>query len=98
MLEKTNLEKVKMIVRALLMTEIHETEFSPAVVQHPFTSSGITVLACIASSAIKFYADHYIVGGCYRCAWAVREYPLSTDEQTIIWLILYFNDEGAEII
>ena len=26
------------------MTEIHETEFSPAVVQHPFTSSGITVL------------------------------------------------------
>ena len=44
MLEKTNLEKVKMIARALLMTEIHETEFSPAVVQHPFTSSGITVL------------------------------------------------------
>ena len=43
-LEKTNLEKVKMIARALLMTEIHETEFSPAVVQHPFTSSGITVL------------------------------------------------------
>ena len=33
-----------MIARALLMTEIHETEFSPAVVQHPFTSSGITVL------------------------------------------------------
>lgn len=54
--------------------------------------------ACIASSAIKFYADHYIVGGSYRCAWAVREYPLSTDEQTIIWLILYFNDERAEII
>lgn len=44
MLEKTNLEKVKMIARALLMTEIHETEFSPAVVQHPFTSSGITIL------------------------------------------------------
>ena len=44
MLEKTNLDKVKMIARALLMTEIHETEFSPAVVQHPFTSSGIAVL------------------------------------------------------
>ena len=44
MQKKTDLEKVKMIARALLMTEIHETEFSPAVVQHPFTSSGITVL------------------------------------------------------
>lgn len=44
MLEKTNLEKVKTVARALLMTEIHETEFSPAVVQHPFTSSGIVVL------------------------------------------------------
>ena len=33
MQKKTDLEKVKMIARALLMTEIHETEFSPAVVQ-----------------------------------------------------------------
>ena len=33
MQKKTDLKKVKMIARALLMTEIHETEFSPAVVQ-----------------------------------------------------------------
>ena len=39
--------------------------------------------ACIAPSTIKFYADHYIVGDSYRCAWAVREYPPSTDEQAI---------------
>lgn len=37
--------------------------------------------ARIAPSTIKFYADHYIVGDSYRCAWAVREYPPSTDEQ-----------------
>ena len=39
--------------------------------------------ACIAPSTIEFYADHYIVGDSYRCAWAVREYPPSTDEQAI---------------
>ena len=39
--------------------------------------------SCIAPSTIKFYADHYIVGDSYRCAWAVREYPPSTDEQAI---------------
>lgn len=44
MQKKTDLEKVKTVARALLMTEIHETEFSLAVVQHPFTSSGITIL------------------------------------------------------
>ena len=44
MQEKTDLEKVKTVARALLMTEIHETKFSPAVVQHLFTSSGITIL------------------------------------------------------
>ena len=62
-LEKTNLEKVKMIARALLMTEIHETEFSPAVVQHPFTSSGITIPGDdgierrIYEQAVQIYGD-----------------------------------------
>lgn len=37
----------------------------------------------IAPSTIRFYADHYIVGDSYRCAWAIREYPPSTDEQAI---------------
>lgn len=37
----------------------------------------------IAPSTIRFYADHYIVGDSYRCAWVIREYPPSTEEQAI---------------
>lgn len=39
---------------------------------------------CIAPSIIKFMPDYYIVGDSYRCVWAVREYPPSTDEQAIL--------------
>lgn len=39
---------------------------------------------CIAPSTIKFMNNHYIVGDSYRCVWAVREYPPSTDEQAIL--------------
>ena len=38
---KTDLEKVKSIARMLLLTPVHKTPYSPVVVQHPFTSSGI---------------------------------------------------------
>ena len=41
MREKTDLEKVKSIARMLLLTPVHKTPYSPVVVQHPFTSSGI---------------------------------------------------------
>ena len=41
MREKTDLEKVKSIARMLLLTPVHRTPYSPVVVQHPFTSSGI---------------------------------------------------------
>lgn len=41
MLKRTDLEGVKGVARLLLMTEIHKTEFSPVVVQHPFTANGI---------------------------------------------------------
>lgn len=44
MKRRTDLEQVKAVAIALLLTEIHKTEFSPAVVQHPFTSSGIVPL------------------------------------------------------
>lgn len=33
---------------------------------------------------VKFLSDHYIVGNSYRCVWAVREYPPSTEEQAIL--------------
>lgn len=36
---------------------------------------------CIAPSTIKFMNNHYIVGDSYRCVWAIREYPPSTEEQ-----------------
>ena len=38
----------------------------------------------ILPSAVKFLSDHYIVGDSYRCAWAIREYPPSTEEQAIL--------------
>lgn len=39
---------------------------------------------CIAPGSIRFHTDHYIVGDSYRCVWAVREYPPTTDEQAIL--------------
>lgn len=33
---------------------------------------------------LKFYSDHYVCGDSYRCVWAVREYPPSTEEQAIL--------------
>ena len=43
MLKETNLDGVKSVARMLLMTPVHKTPYSPAVVQHPFTSCGIAV-------------------------------------------------------
>ena len=39
---------------------------------------------CILPSTIKFMSDHYIIGDSYRCVWAIREYPPSTEEQAIL--------------
>lgn len=33
---------------------------------------------------LKFYSDHYICGDSFRCVWAVREYPPTTEEQAIL--------------
>ena len=38
----------------------------------------------ILPPTIRFMADHYIIGDSYRCAWAIREYPPSTEEQAIL--------------
>lgn len=38
----------------------------------------------ILPGTIRFLSDHYIVGDSYRCVWAVREYPPSTEEQAIL--------------
>lgn len=41
-------------------------------------------LDMIAPSVVKFNADHFIFGNTYRCVWALREYPTSTDGQAIL--------------
>lgn len=38
----------------------------------------------VMPSTVKFYTDHYICGNSYKCVWAIREYPTSTEEQAIL--------------
>ena len=38
----------------------------------------------VLPGVLKFYSDHYICGDSYRCVWAVKEYPPSTEEQAIL--------------
>lgn len=38
----------------------------------------------ILPGTIKFSNDYYTVGDSYRCVWAIREYPPSTEEQAIL--------------
>ena len=38
----------------------------------------------ILPGAVKFLSDRYILGDSYRCVWAIREYPPSTEEQAIL--------------
>lgn len=55
---------------------------SPA---HMTDSGGIKdFLDMIAPSVIDFKVDHFLCGNTYRCVWALREYPTSTDEQAIL--------------
>jgi len=44
MAAQTNLEEVKITAQCLLLTEVHKTDLSPIIVQHPFASSGIAFL------------------------------------------------------
>lgn len=44
----------------------------------------LAFLEMIAPSIMKFNIDHFICGNTYRCVWAVREYPTSTEEQAIL--------------
>ena len=38
----------------------------------------------VLPGTVKFLTDHYILGDSYRCVWAIREYPPSTEEQAIL--------------
>lgn len=37
----------------------------------------------ILPGTVKFFSDHYVLGDSYRCVWAIREYPPTTEEQAI---------------
>ena len=43
-----------------------------------------TYLDSITPGVVKFEVDHYIFGSTYRCVWALREYPASTESQAIL--------------
>lgn len=38
----------------------------------------------ILPGTVKIFSDHYIVGDSYRCVWAIREYPPTTEEQAVL--------------
>ena len=60
--------------------------------KNPFHKKGISpqetfirsFLDSIAPGVVKFEVDHYIFGNTYRCVWALREYPASTESQAIL--------------
>ena len=44
-------------------------------------------LDMIAPGVMKFNADNFISGNTFRCVWALREYPASTDQAAILRLL-----------
>ena len=43
-----------------------------------------TFFDSISPGVVKFMTDYYIVGDKWCCAWAIREYPVTTDEPAIL--------------
>ena len=41
MKRETDLDGVKSVAKTLVMMDLHLTDYSPVIVQHPFTSSGV---------------------------------------------------------
>lgn len=38
----------------------------------------------IVPSTVRFFNDYFICGNSYKCVWAIREFPPSTEEQAIL--------------
>lgn len=38
----------------------------------------------IIPGTVRFFTDHFICGNVYKCVWAVREWPPTTEEQAIL--------------
>lgn len=41
-------------------------------------------LDMVAPSILRFFSEYYICGSTYRCVWALREYPIQTEEQALL--------------
>ena len=59
-------------------------------------------LDMIAPSVVSFMPDHFICGNTFRCVWALREYPTSTDAVSYTHLEVYKRQrrdmEGVDCI
>ena len=51
----------------------------------------------IFPATVKFMTDCYVFGNSYRCVWAVRSYPPSTEEQAILSQIADRNNVTLRI-
>lgn len=51
MRKQTNLAEVKLTALALLSTEINETPYSPMIVKHPFTDTGVSAMKPVPRDA-----------------------------------------------
>ena len=38
----------------------------------------------VVPGTVRFFTDHFICGNSYKCVWAVREWPPTTEEQAIL--------------
>lgn len=63
------------------MIKKKQKEFTPEQIEEIRTKDFFDM---ILPGTVKFLSDHYILGNSYRCVWAIREYPPSTEEQAIL--------------
>lgn len=51
----------------------------------------------IIPSTVRFFNDYFICGNSYKCVWAIREFPPSTEEQAILAHLADRNDVTLRI-
>lgn len=54
------------------------------VIEDPEEIQTQVFLDMIAPSVCKFYSEYFLCGNTYRCVWALREYPTSTEDQALL--------------
>lgn len=54
------------------------------IIENPEEIQTLDFLDMIAPSVCKFYSEYFLCGNTYRCVWALREYPTSTEDQALL--------------